>query len=231
MTIAQLNLQLSDLKSKYHQGLGRLSQLRDDAARDQVQLDAAKANIDLWEKVRLLLTKTSEFAREQAKTTIERLVTMFLQAAMDQDNISFHVVLSTYNDQPAAYFEVRSVYGENVLQADPADSKGGGIMDIVSLALHMALHQLTGGHGLFIVDEPTKMLSSSTVEETEEDRQTAEDYQRNIGQFLRDVTARFGWQTVLCTHSPVMADAAGGTMYKVRQDRQTGISEVKRLGN
>lgn len=229
MTSAQLNLTIADLSSRYHQGRGQLDLLRKQAAEKQAMLDSTKANIDLWEKVRLLLTKTSEFAREQAKTTIERLVTMFLQAAMDLDNISFHVVMDTYNGQPAAYFEVKTVYGEHVLQADPSDSKGGGIMDIVSLALHMAVYQLTGGGGLFIIDEPTKMLSSSTVEESEEECQAAEDFQRNIGLFLREVTAKFGWQTILCTHSPVMAEAAGGTMYKVRQDRQTGISEVKRL--
>ena len=97
--------------------------------------------------MQILLSKASEFARQQLKTRIEQTVTAALAAIFNDSTMKFEIEMSTIGGKPAADWRVVSCYeipakagDEDVklsaytVVASPEDAKGGGVTDVVSLA-------------------------------------------------------------------------------------------------
>src|SRR5690606_19011790 len=89
--------------------------------------------IDLIEKVSLLLQRTSEFARNQAKIQIESLVTNCLQYIFES-NIEFKIEIEELYGKPNAEFFVITETDNMIIKTKPEQSRGGGVVDIISLA-------------------------------------------------------------------------------------------------
>jgi DNA repair exonuclease SbcCD ATPase subunit len=80
--------------------------------------------------------------------------------------------------------------------ADPLGSRGGGVVDIVSLALRIVILELYTPRidGPLMLDEPTKQLSK--------------EFSDRAAELLRAISERTGRQIILVTHDPVLAKEA-----------------------
>jgi DNA repair exonuclease SbcCD ATPase subunit len=98
-----------------------------------------------------------------------------------------------------------------MVQTEPEDGNGGGVTDVVSLALRAALLELSNPKpaGLFAADEPGKMISK--------------EYLPNVAEFLKRYLQKTGRQGLIITHHDILADCAD-VGYRVSQEN--GISEV-----
>lgn len=90
-----------------------------------------------------LLQKAADFSRNQATHQIEDIVTQSIAYIM-QNSSRFIVDLSEKRGLPIAEFFVESDYGEYKVKTKPEMSRGGGVVDIVSLALRIAFWKTTG---------------------------------------------------------------------------------------
>lgn len=212
LTTATLSVTLSDYRSRYDRARGQLDLLRRQADEKAAMLATTRANTDLWDRVRLLLTKTSEFAREQTVRRVESLATSALQAVFGDETLSFRIVLDTRGGQPTADWEVVSQYGDLQVANDPAEARGGGIVDVVSMALRLAVAVLSGGSGDIVLDEPGRCVSA--------------EYAGNLAYFLRRFAESTRRRVVMVTHNAALAEA-GDLGYRVTQS--DGRSEVERL--
>jgi DNA repair exonuclease SbcCD ATPase subunit len=212
MSLAQIEAGLAVLKEQYQRAAGQLALLEKQKSEKKAALDRAREDIAVWEQVQFLFTKTSEFAREQLKTRIEETVTAALLAVFGE-GYEFKVSVRNLSGQPAAEWQVISRYGEAEVAAGPEDARGGGIVDIVSLALRLSLLELARPKpgGPVILDEPAKMVSA--------------EYLPSVAEFLKQYAARTGRQIILVTHAEPLAEVAD-VSYRVAQ--RSGISEVSR---
>lgn len=219
LNINTLEFHLSSLKNRYSNAQGQRDLLEKQKADKESELISAKSDIDLWRQVQILLSKSSEFARSQLKTRIEQTVTAALAAIFSDSTMKFEIEISSLGGKPAAEWRVVSSYGEigsadhvNI-SASPEDAKGGGVTDVVSLALRLALLELSrpkpGGPVLF--DEPGKMISK--------------EYLASVADFLKQYAANTGRQIIMVTHHEVLNDVAD-VGYFVKQ--VNGVSEVAR---
>ena len=155
-SIQALESELAALHTRYSQAQGQRELLQQQCDEKEQQLTQAQADIDLWRQVQVLLGKASEFARQQLKTRIEQTVTAALAAIFNDSTMKFEVEMSTIGGKPAADWRVVSCYeipakagDEDVkisaytVVASPEDAKGGGVTDVVSLALRLALLELS----------------------------------------------------------------------------------------
>ena len=180
----------------------------------------------MWRDVQTLLSKASEFARQQLKQRIEQTVTAALAAIFADSTMRFEIEMKDIGGKPAADWRVVSCYeipakagDEDVkisaytVVASPEDAKGGGVTDVVSLALRLALLELSRPRveGPVLLDEPGKMISK--------------EYLPNVAEFLKQYAAKTGRQIFMVTHHDVLADVAD-VGYKVTQEN--GVSEVAR---
>ncbi|MBC7106618.1 MAG: ATP-binding protein, partial [Firmicutes bacterium] len=91
-------------------------------------------------------------------------------------------------------FYVASDYGGREVVNRPQDARGGGVVDVISLALRVALLQTVRPPlpGPLMLDEPGKHVS--------------EEYARSLALFLKSVSEMFGRQIVLVTHNQHLAE-------------------------
>jgi len=217
---------LSDLRDRYSQAQGQRELLQQQCDEKEQQLTQARADIELWRQVQVLLSKASEFARQQLKQRIEQTVTAALAAIFADSTMRFEIEMKDIGGKPAADWRVVSCYkipakagDEDVklsaytVVASPEDAKGGGVTDVVSLALRLALLELSRPRpgGPVLLDEVGKHVSA--------------EYVANVAEFLRQYAAQTGRQVILVTHQQGLMDVAD-VGYKVSQDN--GASEVTR---
>jgi DNA repair ATPase RecN len=164
---------------------------------------------DILEKVMSLFQMTSQFARDQAKNQIEALVTKCLQYIFDS-SVEFQIELEELRNKASAEFYVVNSTKDFFLKTKPEQSRGGGVVDIVSLALRISFLQTHKPpiSGPLILDEPAKHVS--------------EEYINNVGDFLKQTSEIFNRQVIMVTHNSHLA-ALSNSAYRVEYSGNTSI--------
>lgn len=173
------------------------------AERRKAKAEQQLAQFDL---VQILLQATSDFARRQAKRRIEEIVTSALSVVFGKD-YSFRVDINVKGNQPVAEYFLESE--DVVTQLKPPDyDRGGGVADIVSLALKLAVAELSSVRGTLFLDEIGKHVS--------------QEYAPNVAYFLKEYSEKFNRQIVLITHNQHLAEI-GDVSLGVTQVRGTSV--------
>lgn len=215
MSTARYETALASWRSRYQQGTGQLALLTSQREEKNAALAAVRTNVETWRQVQMLLTKVSAYARQQLVERIEETVTAALQTVLADDSVRFEVEIREVGGRASAEWKVVSRYAEVEVSNNPEDARGGGIVDIVSLALRLALLELSRPRpeGPVILDEPAKMVSA--------------EYAENLAFFLRSYARETGRQFIVITHNGMLVNAAD-VSYSVHKNAQ-GISEVRRI--
>lgn len=178
-----------------------------DAERRKSRADEQLLRYDL---VQILLQMTSDFARRQAKRRIEEIVTSALSVVFGSD-MSFRVEIAVKGNQPVAEYWLDTA--EVTTQLKPPDyDNGGGIVDVVALALKLAVAELSGVKGTLFLDEVGKHVS--------------EEYAPNVAFFLKEYSQKFNRQIVLITHNAHLAEI-GDVSLSVTQSK--GVSKISAI--
>lgn len=171
---------------------GKKEKFLEDIEKMESKVKEIELEVDLIEKVGLLLQKTSEFARNQAKVQIESLTTNCLQFIFE-NNSEFEIEIEELYGKASAEFYVTTYFEDKIIKTKPEESRGGGVVDIISLALRIAFLQVHKPkiEGPLILDEPAKHVS--------------EDYIFNVADFLKRTSEIFGRQIIMVTHNDHLA--------------------------
>lgn len=209
-----LKRNVDQLNALYHRQRGEQAKIQERAASLEESIKEIHEQVERLEQVRLLLMEAAKHAREQGRRQVELLVTQGLQFVFG-DDLEFKVVVEEKRDRPEAEFYVCSTYGGDYrVETTPQDARGGGVVDIISLALRLALlHAFrppVGGPA--ILDEPGKHVS--------------DEYAPQLAQFLKGFSQSLGRQVIMVSHNQHLADSAD-IAYLV--ELHQGISKVRRI--
>lgn len=199
--IEDLDNYLLEAKNHLSREQGKSDKLKEQLESNNSKVIKINLELDLLSKVSILFQKTSEFAREQAKSQIESLVTKCLQFVFDSD-IKFLIEIEELRGKANAEFYVVNEVDDILIKTKPELSRGGGVVDIVSLALRIAFLQIHKPkiQGPLILDEPAKHVS--------------EEFVFNVADFLKQTSELFNRQIIMVTHNNHLA-AIGTNAYKV----------------
>ena len=130
-------------------------------------------------------------------------------------DMEFKVVVEEKRDRPEAEFYVCSTYeGDYKVETTPQDARGGGVVDVISLALRLALlHAFrppVGGPA--VLDEPGKHVS--------------EEYAPHLARFLKGFSQSLGRQVIMVSHNQHLADSAD---IAYLMEMKQGASRVRRV--
>ena len=181
----------------------RISELNKD-------LKSQEEYLDLVNKTQILLKNTSEYARKQAISQIEIVVTRFLQYVFETD-MEFKIELQEKSGVPSCEFYVVSRYDDLEIKTKPEDSRGGGVVDIVSMALRISFitQMKRRSSGPLILDEPGKHVSN--------------DYIFNLGEFLRELSRSLDMQIIMVTHNEYLKEISDSSQ---TVSIRNGISKI-----
>jgi DNA repair exonuclease SbcCD ATPase subunit len=212
--LGALKQSLDRVKAVYQQQRGEERMLRQEKETREKRLTEVRDSAECLERVRLLLQEAASHAREQGRRQVEFMVTQALQFVFGGD-LDFKVTIEEKRDRPEAEFYVCSNYGGDLrVETAPQDARGGGVVDVISLALRLALLQAfrppVGGP--VILDEPAKHVS--------------EEFSPQVAQFLKSFSQSLGRQVIMVSHNQHLADSAD-VAYLVEMSR--GRSSVRRV--
>lgn len=194
MDINDLNNYIVSLESEINIDKGKRDLLESNLKKTNDELRKIEEYEDILSKVQILFQETSSYGREQAKRQIEMLVTKCLQTILETD-IEFVVEITEKREIPQAQFYVISNYDGYSVKTEPELARGGGIVDIISIALRIAfisINKRPSLEGPLIFDEPGKHVS--------------DDYIFNLGEFLKNSSRYFKRQILMVTHNKHLSE-------------------------
>lgn len=202
--------QLKEAHAELNRRRGQRDRLLEERARRQSRLDALREEARTLEQVIVLLKETSDHAREQARQAIEGLVAHSLRNVFGPE-FGFRIELKDTVGRPQAEFYVTSSLAGERLETRPEDSRGGGVVDVVSLGLRVAMLETyrPGLDGALVLDEPAKHVS--------------DDYIQAVAIFLKEVANHFNRQVLMVTHNQHLAATADRSFHVTLRD---GVSRV-----
>lgn len=183
-------------------------QLETEITQLQSKVDNVNISVEIKEKSAELLRRLGTKARKQAKENVELMVTNALQFVFEED-LEFVINYDEKRGRPEADFLIVSNFNGTKVELPPEDSRGGGISDVVSVTLRIALAELFGVKGPMVLDEPTKHLSKRFTD--------------NFAMFLRQISEQFNRQFILISHNLTLAEF-GNKSYLVEEIN--GVSKV-----
>lgn len=185
---SELEKRIDITKSFLSRESGKRDKILEQIKEIDKEISETDKNVELLEKVDILLQKTSEYARKQAKQQIEVMVSNCLQYIFDS-NMEFTIEIEELYGKPNAEFYVITKEGKEVIKTKPELSRGGGVVDIISLALRISFLQVHKPliQGPLILDEPAKHVS--------------EDFIFNVADFLKRTSEMFFRQIIMVTHN------------------------------
>jgi DNA repair exonuclease SbcCD ATPase subunit len=211
--LAKYRVKLKDLEADYNQQVGQFTQLTDEFNTLQIDIHKIKSTSLIYEESRILLQKAGTDARESARKRLEETVTEALKYVFGSD-FEFIIELRDARGRTEADFYVQSEYNGEKVKTKPEDSRGGGVIDIISIALRIALIQIHNSpaiKGPIILDEPGKHVSV--------------DYATKLATFLKHINQTFDRQIIISTHQPDLANIADQTHYVELKGGQSVVTK------
>jgi DNA repair exonuclease SbcCD ATPase subunit len=201
--------QFSTLKSNFDQKQGQLQAFRSRLETCNGQISELEQKEDLSVKTSLFLQSLSDVTRVQVLDKISGIVTEALQTVKDK-NLEFRMNLTT--ERNAA--DLKMVIFDKVTgqEYDVLESMGGGIADLVSISLRLALlcKWQPSVSRVLILDEAGKHISVKDQEQ--------------LADFISKLSKLLNVQFVWVTHSDVLSRSAD-KVFEVT--KSNGISKVE----
>lgn len=201
--------ELERMKIKLHQKQGELRLLKEQ--RDAAE-EAKKARTEYYDnalKARVIVQTVAENTQKRIEYHISSLVSTALAAVF-----------------PNPYtFDLKFVQRRNKTEADLVFSKkgnetsdilnngGGGVADIASFALRIALWSLRKTAPMFILDEPDKFIHSPV-------------YQEKASQMIKELSEKLEFQTIIVSDQSHIISAADRV---IQTENINGESKVRML--
>lgn len=170
-----------------------------------------KSKLDLisdLEKVEILLDQTTKYLRESTKIHIEDIVSQALSAIFEKEYI-FEIEMVEKNSKIHLLYYLTSD-GIRTQLLPPDYDRGGGVADIISMSLRLALFKMENIDGPLFLDEVGKHVSK--------------EYSHNVVEFLRQYSKEYNKQIILITHNDVMSES-GDKTFKVSYRNSKSVVE------
>lgn len=211
--INRLSVGIVSEKEEYFKLKGRMENLLEHKQELIRKKEELKSKDECLQKVKYLLQNASQFAREQSKKQMEYLVTQCLQYVFG-DKMEFKIEILERSNRIEAEFYVVSKMNDRQVTTRPQDSHGGGVVDVISLALRSSMMEIHNPkiEGPIVLDEPAKHVSNDFIE--------------NVGDFLKQISTVFNRQIIIVTHNNHLLEQADIAFKVYLKD---GISIVEPL--
>lgn len=210
VTLSDLQSRLITRRDAYNRRVGQRDAVLDQHHQAEAEITRLDLDIKTNEQVRYLLQKTSELARETARKILEDTVTNALQYIFGSD-YSFIIEIEQKAGRTEASFYVQSPAPkvgpddpDVMMKLSPEDARGGGVVDIIGLAMRLAvlrIYQDPKVADVLILDEPGKHVSG-------EGPDGEASFSSLLAEFLKWASSYFSMQVIMVTHASALAAVA-----------------------
>jgi DNA repair exonuclease SbcCD ATPase subunit len=203
-------MQISDFKILIQKKKGELEYLMNQ------RTDLSDTVINMQDKYEYIV-QAQKLLQETAKRTQSRLsfhissfITSALQSIWGEDAYTFTLEFIEKRNKTEVQMLLHTQEGDVSLDSLNDIRSGGGVLDIVALALRIALWSLQANHkNVMILDQPLSNLDST--------------YLPKAGELIQELAEKLQIQFIMINHNPALADIADQTFFVEKHD---GVSSV-----
>jgi DNA repair exonuclease SbcCD ATPase subunit len=183
------------LVDSYKKLANRVEFLQDDLGKKEDEIDEKATLIGNLEKARYVLSEVQKGTQERFKGQVESLVTMAIKSVFDRP-FGFELIFERKRDKmecrPVVY---EMVEGDRVEYDDTEYDIGGGLVDVMSIALRVVLWSMEKPRtrNVMILDEPGKNLG---------------DLISLFGDIIRKISHELKIQFIVVTHDDALKEVA-----------------------
>ena len=192
---------------RYLKMVGRRDQTAKNLENKKVELTSLEKRGISIEKSQLLLQTTAQETQQTFKVHLEDIV----QTGMDTCFPGEYTFVVEFLLKRGSTVCDIFLEDDNGFRTNPIGAAGGGVVDIISLALRLAIWTLTKPDNVLVLDEPFKWLSAGL-------RPLA-------GEFLASLSTKLGMQLIIVTHDEMLLGIAD-RIFQVKKNRK-GRSKIK----
>ena len=182
-----INKDFDNLRNSYSQLKGQIDYLQEKIEEKKEKSSALEIGVDELNKKVIFVKEISRFLREKYICQIEEICTYALEYVFRKGDKVKIITNSKVNKTSA---EIIIIDKDNY-EYDIQESKGGGIVDIISVMLRIVVKRLCNINGPLILDEPLKFLNSIEDDVV---------YITRIYELLNDVSKKFDMQIIMVTN-------------------------------
>jgi DNA repair ATPase RecN len=165
----------------------------------RLQLRLLEKNLVNLEKIKVLILEIAKHSKNEIKEYIENIVTNALQIVYGNE-YSFEIHIEQKYNQEEIYFYLAKKDG--TLLEPKEDTVAGGMLDIMSLGLKLAVLSLTNSEPVLFLDEPLRFLGK---------------YSYIGGNILKEFSKEFNIQIIMITHDDALVEVAD-KVFKIGND-------------
>lgn len=210
--IQTLRSRLATVQSLVDRRQGKRDELLSRKAALEGSLAKSRHAQEVTTNVTVLLREAGDYARDQAREQVQAITTLALQSVFGTD-YQFVLESGKQGNNASVTCKVISPYGDGeTIETEGTDSRGGGLVDIQSLALRTAMLETARPpiDGPLLLDEPCKHVS--------------EEYVPEAGKFLRESSATFDRQVIMVTHNDHLAGLANNVIRLTLKDGASAVA-------
>jgi DNA repair exonuclease SbcCD ATPase subunit len=151
---------IKEYRDKYSKAFARRSLLSEQQQKVQQDIATLSSREKAIEETVSYVQQIAKQTQEQVKFQLEDIVNMALNAVY-ASKYRFSVLIEAKRGGTEAKLVLLNENGDEL---DPMDSTGGGVCDILSFALRIALLIISKNDRILIMDEPFKYISKDVKE-------------------------------------------------------------------
>jgi len=156
------------------------------------------------EQAQVIIQDTAQATQEKLRFHIEDIVQLALDAIYPHEYI-FNLEFVIKRGKTEA--EISFIKNDNKI--NPMDAAGGGVVDVASFALRIAIWSISNTDNIMILDEPFRFLST--------------DLQPKAGQIVSELSKKLNLQFLIITHVDKLVEYCDKSF---RVELKKGVSNV-----
>lgn len=172
---------LSEYKNKLTSVQGQRAYIGRQIIEKETLIDSCVDKLHSLEEAQVFLQKVAQATQEQLRVHIKDIVQLCLDSIWPGE-IEFDLIYEVKRGKT----EARLVFIIDGEEVEPLDSDGGGLVDIASFALRIAVWTLGNTRNTIILDEPMKHLSDNL--------------QPLAAEIIKELSQKLGLQVIMITH-------------------------------
>ena len=172
---------LSEYKNKLTSAQGQRAYIGRQIIEKETLIDSYVDKLHSLEEAQVFLQKVAQATQEQLRVHIKDIVQLCLDSIWPGE-VEFDLIYEVKRGKT----EARLVFIIDGEEVDPLDADGGGLVDIASFALRIAVWTLGNTSNTIILDEPMKHLSDNL--------------QPLAAEIIKELSQKLGLQVIMITH-------------------------------
>lgn len=189
---------------------GELAILQASLKQYEQQYDKYKTNLDYIVEAQLILQQTAQKTQQRLSYHISSFITSALESIWGEDSYTFTLNFIEKRNKTEVEMLLHTNEGDIDLKDLNSIRVGGGILDIVALALRIALWSLqVHPKKIMILDQPLSNVDQN--------------YLPKAGELIKELSDKLDIQFIIINHNPALADIADNNIEVVKENNISKI--------